>query len=120
MKIKKRILVAILNPRDGKSYTSMRAAAYYVQRGDAIYEPGRGIRFVENLESRELRKAEAEYRMSESIVADRGGLIFWDGCKGATDTRSARNSLPKMGVVGSNVWPSPDDVRFKREKQLVA
>ena len=97
----------------------MRTAAYYVQRGDAIYEPGRGIRFVENLESRELRKAEAEYRLAQSIVASRGGLIFWDGCNGATDTTPARNSVPKLGVVGNNAFPAPDQARFRRSPQLV-
>jgi hypothetical protein len=114
MSIKKRqrVLVRILNPIDSRTHTTMRAAADFVQRGLAVYEPGSGLRFVNDTRLRLSHQAVmqiAEQRREEAVLADRGGTIWWDGC--TPGSKSTPFTAP--------VFHRPDQAsRFRRALQL--
>jgi hypothetical protein len=81
--------VHIEDPRDpGRTYTSIRRAAEYIQRGIAVYVPGMKeptIRFTDDSDLRrrkqiELHEAISRLNTEGSILAARNGHIWWNGC----------------------------------------
>jgi hypothetical protein len=108
--------VKILNPKDsGQLFTSTNSAADMVRRGVAIYvtgvpvdlpglNPGPSIRLINDDERRRSSQAQASHELGKSIVDDRDGVIWWDGCTPGSKT------APVLGVVGSNAFVRPNQV----------
>lgn len=83
IKNRKRVLVKIVNPIDQRTHTTMRCAADMVRRGVAVYEPGIGLRFINDtklLLSLQQQQAESLRKQDAAILAGTpGNAIWWNG-----------------------------------------
>ncbi len=109
--------VRIINPRDAATHTSARRAADMVRRGIAVYvrsEADRtSIKLIDDAELRRSQQIERARQVERSIVNDRHGVIWWDGCEPGSQT------APRLGVVGNKAYGAPDSMKNSDAFKLV-
>ena len=109
--------VPILNPLDGGNrYTSRRRADDFVRRGVAELTPT-GLRFLDDVQS--LRVAQREQRESGdvSILQDRGGVVWWNGCDSRPFARHEPGKTPFFPKPRRPILPSLLDRGEHAEKR---
>lgn len=91
MSKRNREIVRIENPRPGESsYTSAKAAHRHCLRRVAEWATPTSIRFVDRAELDRLALARMDWDREQSILRNRKGVIFWNGC----DTQTGAMHLP--------------------------
>jgi hypothetical protein len=103
--------VRIANPRDERTYTSRKSADDLVSRGAATRDADGSIRLVDDLDRRRAIQSQILInRTEQSIVRDRGGVIFWNGCRPVEPGQQTEVLPGRVPQI-----PRPDQgVRFDR------